>query len=368
MNKSIFLCAAAALALASCSNDETVEMAKGDGINFRTVIGLNTRATELTQASFEQNNKLYVTTFKMDGTKLFDETLYTKGADGFWNGNQYWGTEQSLFFYLYYPELSKWKANAELTDKDNSSITGFTVADEIKDQQDFVIGSLPANKDVSLTVEMGHVLSQIEVQALNTNTAYKYKVRGVRFQNANDTGDLALMLANWSNQKGAKNYEVTYDNAIDLNGTAQTIMGTAGNAMLIPQNVTKWNGTDKSNDTTTPVTGSYISVLVSITTDAGAPVYPGNTSVGNPTYGWVSVPVDFAWEKGKKYIYKLDFSKGAGKVDPVNPNPDGKDDVKPGNPDPDKADPVLGDMIKFDVTVIDWTETATGDASGNTNM
>lgn len=104
MNKSIFLCAAAALALASCSNDETVEMAKGDGINFRTVVGLNTRATELTQASFEQNNKLYVTTFKMDGTKLFDETLYTKGADGFWNGNQYWGTEKSLFFYLYYPE------------------------------------------------------------------------------------------------------------------------------------------------------------------------------------------------------------------------------------------------------------------------
>ena len=44
MNKKIYLCAVAALALASCSNDETVEIAKGDAINFRTSVGLNTRA------------------------------------------------------------------------------------------------------------------------------------------------------------------------------------------------------------------------------------------------------------------------------------------------------------------------------------
>ena len=48
MNKAIYLCAAAALALASCSNDETVEMAQQKGISFRAVTGLNTRASEVT--------------------------------------------------------------------------------------------------------------------------------------------------------------------------------------------------------------------------------------------------------------------------------------------------------------------------------
>ena len=35
MNKKIYLCAVAALALASCSNDETVEVAKQSAISFR---------------------------------------------------------------------------------------------------------------------------------------------------------------------------------------------------------------------------------------------------------------------------------------------------------------------------------------------
>lgn len=363
MNKMIYLCAAAALSLASCSNDETVEMAKGDGINFRTAVGLNTRGTVVDQNGFENTNQLYVTTFKADGTKEFNETLYTKVGNE-WTGGQYWGTNAKLSFYLSYPALASLKTGFELTEA-NKTITEFTVANKIDDQVDFVFGkALDTDKTKdAVQVDLNHMLSQIEVQALSTSTTYKYKVRGVRFQNANNKGDIDLSTETWANQAGGQNFEVTYTNPIDLNGTVQSIMGDAGNAMLVPQNVAKWNGTDKSADTTTPVIGSYISVLVSITTDAGAPVYPGNTSVNNPTYGWVSVPVDFAWEKGKKYIYKLDFSKGAGKVDPVNPNPDGKDDVKPTNPDPDKADPVLGDQIKFTVDVIDWV-----DAANDVNM
>ena len=356
MNKAIYLCAAAALALASCSNDETVEVAKGDNISFRTAVGLNTRGTAVDQTTFEATNQLYVTTFAADGSSLFKETLYTKGADG-WTGGQYWGTNEQLNFYLSYPALASLKTDFELTENDKT-ITEFTVKDKIAEQVDFVFGKAlnTAKTANAVDVDLNHMLSQIEVQALSNNTSYNFKVSGVRFQNANNKGDIDLSTETWANQAGSQNFEVTYTNGIDLTATATTIMGTDGNAMLVPQNVTKWNGTDKSADTTTPVTGSYISVLISITTDKGAAVYPNNTSVDNPTYGWVSVPVDFAWEKGKKYIYKLDFSKGAGVVDPVNPNPDGKDDVKPGDKDPDKTEPVLGDQIKFTVDVINWVD------------
>lgn len=356
MNKKIYLCAVAALALASCSNDETVEIAKGDAINFRTSVGLNTRASGFGTADLEQANKLYVTTFKADGTELYEETEYTKGADG-WSGSQYWGVETSLNFYLTYPKLSEWKADAALT-KDNKTISGFTVKDAVADQIDFVAAQTTAQKATSVAVELQHVLSQIQINAKNDNANYKYKVRGIRIHNANSTGDIDLSTQTWSNWSVAKNYEVTFTTPVELNGTAQPIMGDAGNAMLLPQTVEAWNGTNKSDDTVTPVTGSYISVLVSITTNAGTGVYPKNTTEAAPTYGWAAVPVKFEWAKGNKYIYTLDFTKGAGKVDPVNPNENGKDDVKPGEPDkdPNKTEPILGDEIKFEVTVKEWTE------------
>lgn len=355
MNKKIYLCAVAALTLASCSNDETVEIAKGDAINFRTSVGLNTRASGFGTADLEQANKLYVTTFKADGTELYTETEYTKGADG-WSGGQYWGTEASLNFYLTYPKLSEWKADAALT-KDNKTISGFTVNDAVADQIDFVAAKTTAQKATSVAVELQHVLSQIQINAKNDNANYKYKVRGIRIHNAKSTGDIDLSTLTWSNWSVAKNYEVTFTTPVELNGTVQSIMGNAGNAMLLPQTVEAWNGTDKSDDTTTPVTGSYISVLVSITTNAGTGVYPKNTTDAVPTYGWAAVPVKFEWTKGNKYIYTLDFTKGAGKVDPVDPNENGKSDVKPGQPDkdPNKTEPILGDEIKLEVTVKEWT-------------
>lgn len=355
MNKKIYLCAVAALALASCSNDETVEIAKGDAINFRTSVGLNTRASEFGTADLEQVNKLYVTTFKADGTELYTETEYTKGVDG-WAGNQFWGTEASLNFYLTYPKLSEWKNNAELT-KDNKTISGFTVNDAVANQVDFVAAQTTAQKAASVTVELQHVLSQIQINAKSDNANYKYKVRGIRIHNANSTGNIDLSTQTWSSWSAAKNYEVTFTTPVELNGTVQSIMGDAGNAMLLPQTVEAWNGTDKSDDTVTPVTGSYISVLVSITTNAGTGVYPKNTTDAVPTYGWAAVPVKFEWTNGNKYIYTLDFTKGAGKVDPVDPNEKDKDDVKPGKPDkdPEKTEPILGDEIKFTVTVNPWT-------------
>lgn len=352
MNKSIFWCAAAALALASCSNDETVEMAKGDAINFRTSVGLNTRASQFGTTDLERVNKLYVTTFKADGSELFEEKEYSKGADG-WTGGQYWGKETSLNFYLTYPKLSEWKEGAKLT-RDNKTITGFTVKDAVADQIDFVAAQTTAQKATSVAVELQHVLAQIQINAKSDNTNYKYKVRGIRIHNAYSTGDIDLSNQNWSNWSAAKNYEVTFTNPVILNGTAQSIMGDAGNAMLLPQTVEAWNGTDKSDDTVTPVKGSYISVYVNITTSAGDAVYPGGSTAANETYGWTAVPVKFEWTKGNKYIYTLDFTNGGGKVDPVNPGPS----VDPGNTDPDKPNPILGDEIKFEVTVKDWNDIA----------
>lgn len=69
MNKMIYLCAAAALTLASCSNDETVEVAQQKGISFRAVTGLNTRASEVTTANL---SALKVTAFWDKNNNKYD--------------------------------------------------------------------------------------------------------------------------------------------------------------------------------------------------------------------------------------------------------------------------------------------------------
>ena len=360
MNKAIYLCAAAALAMASCSNDELVEVAKNDAINFRTVVGLNTKATEVKTADLDTKG-VYVTTFDATGNLLFGETHYTKQGTE-WTAGQYWGNNASLDFYLTLPKLNDWVANASLT-KDSKKLTDVTVKDKIAEQVDLVaVAKTSVTKTAdAINVELQHVLSQIEIRAKNTNENYKYKIKGVRINNVSNKADIDLASNAWSNVATAteniKSYEVKYASTeeITLNTTESTLTvleadgTTVDNAMLIPQTTNAWNGADTDN---AKVTGSYISVLVNITAkNGGAAVYPKGSTTGAETYGWVAVPVAFMWEKGNKYIYTLDFTNGAGKVDPVNPGPD----VEPGGKDPDKAEPVLGDEIKFTVTVKEWT-------------
>lgn len=87
MNKMIYLCAAAALTLASCSNDETVEVAQQKGISFRAVTGLNTRASEVTTANLSE---ILVTAFWDANNNKYDgftngEVLYKKDGNGDFN-------------------------------------------------------------------------------------------------------------------------------------------------------------------------------------------------------------------------------------------------------------------------------------------
>ena len=138
------------------------------------------------------------------------------------------------------------------------------------------------------------------------------------------------------------NYEATYAGSEKtLTGTAASIMAVEDdNAMLIPQQLIAWTpDTDKTNTNK----GAYLAVKVNITTKDGARVYP---SVGE--YDWVAVAVNTKWEPGQKYVYTLDFSNGAGKVDPEKPMPGPTDPFKPG-------EDVLGSAIKFTVTVTPWT-------------
>ena len=76
--------AAMGLALTACNSDETVEMAKGNAIGFKTFVNNSTRATDVTTTSLE-SFKVWGLMNKGDKTgKPFVGVEVTKGADNNW--------------------------------------------------------------------------------------------------------------------------------------------------------------------------------------------------------------------------------------------------------------------------------------------
>lgn len=360
MNKAIYICASMALMLASCSNDETVELAKEKGISFRGTVGLNTRAQNTGTAELLDGKVLYVTTFKPNGERLFVETEYVYDG-GVWIAQpaQIWGVNEKLSFVLTYPKLAEFNANYTLM-TDKGADTYVTVNEEIPDQKDFLVAHLTdvSKTDGSVNVSLKHVFSSIEIWAKNTNNAFKYKVKGIRLCGVNKTGCVSFTAvdAMCNGNVDTRTYELLYDTPVTLNNDAQSLMDTAGNAILPPQAPLNENYKDIAQkwqlESPADAKSTYISVLINLKAAAGAVIYPAGSTADNETYGWVSVPVSYEWESGKKYVYTLDFSDGAGRVDPNEPG----NDVDPGGKDPAKAQSVLGGLIKFGLKVTQWNE------------
>jgi len=215
-----------------------------------------------------------------------------------------------------------------------------TPSTTIADQIDFITANANGNKSdnegAGVPLEFKHRLSQIEVKAKNTNNAYIYLVKGVKIGSVASSGTFDFSNSSWQQGNEKTDYKVEYNTAITLDDNAQTIMTkiseVADNAMLIPQTLSKW---DPSTDPTNTNGNSFLSVLVNIKTKDGAQVYPETADA----YGWAAVGINTTWAENTKYIYTLDFSKGAGNVDP---------DEEHG------GDEIFGEPIIFDVTVKGW--------------
>lgn len=279
----------------------------------------------------------------------FKDAEFVKGSDTYFtasDGNNYdWLSEkQEIKFYSYSPSQDELGADIVPTEgQDGLELQDFTVAPEIADQVDFITAMATSSrydieygaktKGVELTFD--HRLSQIEVRAKSESKTYTYKVCGVRIGRPETTGTYDFNTNTWTLDKW-HNTEI-YTSACDtitLNADPVSIMGPSGNAMLIPQKFYAW---DPAGDPDNVARDVYLSVLVRITrNDNGLVMYPftdetytnGDGSKIKREFAWASIPISGTWEQGKKYIYTLDFTNGAGYVDPDDPTP-GKPVLKP---------------------------------------
>ena len=350
--KDLLLASVAVLAMASCTNDETIEMNLGRAIDFRTSVLSRGKATE--QADIKD---IKVTAFvnANDQPKFFEGIQFngTDGTDFNSAHSYYWPADGSTLNFVAWAPVSV--ANPTISDVSDQSLV-FTPGASITDQVDFILatgsGNKKRNENDGVNLNFEHMLSQIEIKAVNKNPNYKFEVIGVRIGKVNSSGTLDIDDSKtWKSQASKQNYDITWSSgdAITLEGTAKSIMGSDGNehgsatngtAMLIPQQLVAWNSI---TDYTNSGNNSYLAVKVKITnTTINKKVYP---ITGD--FDWVAVPVDTKWEKGNKYTYTLDFTNGGGKVAPKTD--EDQDPLKPGQD-------VLGAPIKFKVTVTPWVD------------
>ena len=382
MKKAFYMMAAAAIALSSCSSEETTDVAKSSAITFRPTVSFNSRGAELTQTSIQE---MWVSGFKADNSLYFDFLHYKRGTgtDGFASEGigMPWEKGATYTFVGISPAIDNWatKDNRNITST-SASFTGVTPNEDIALQKDLVIGTAVGSESTQGTVTGGveinlnHILSQVRILVKNQNANLVYSISGIRIASVSPSGDFTYAMKNgngtptWSNQnKTFCTYEKTFT-PIELDGTSadpvdltEKIGGEGCGAMLIPQTRTPWNGKKIAADAPYD-NGAYISILLSVRTKAGDIIYPKNQA-DPAVHAWaaVSIPADadkatFDWKISNKYLYTLDLSTGCGKVDPVKPNP-GPDTIVP---DTDKGDNIFGETIKFIVKVADWTKNEVG--------
>lgn len=378
MKKNLLILAVAALAFASCSNDETVAVnnSGGNEISFRPLVTGVTRASANgpLAGSFAEGDVIDVYA-DLDGTKFF-QADFTKGAGatGFTSGAEkyYWPSSfTNLTFTAIYGAAQSTSTVGE--------ITAFAPDDDVANQKDVLVARhVSTAKTATVPLNFRHVLSQIVVKVKNTNPGLKITIKGFQVGYVDKTGTFQLdrtsaiantdyqeeevdgnagnlttsvtliPAAKWANTAAtaaSSCYTQTLASDKVFTGTNTDEIATLGSSwLLLPQSQTA--ATDYANDdanvtveasTAPDLAGSFIAVKMVIES------YNGSATTGTlATERWCCWPVNITWNPGYKYTYTINV--GDGGYEPADV--DGTAGL----------DTVLGDVIIFspDCTIDYW--------------
>lgn len=389
MKKSLFLTAAIATVLASCSQDETVEMNNGKGITFQAFTDLPTRASDVTTQNLTGFHVWALQEQPKDGglasatVAWQDDYTVNKGTV---SGGQthYWpGDGSNLFFFAYNKEVISGGnvcGGTVSIAKNKHQIANVKPATKASEQKDLVVAyksgnnTTPGSKAVALN--FAHAFSKITVKAKHGVDNLTLKVRGVRIYGVNTTATLTLpdtetqtgqllALNKWSpaaNNSGnltmdnkytshADNLSTVQDITITKDGGTKSLMKDGDEAfMILPQQLTPWNKDDLNQS---KLSGAYIAVLCQAN-QGNYQLFPaGDSNKGK--YAWTAIPINTKLEPGKAYTYVLDFTNGGGYIPPTDPDDDSKDPIVPPTDPVNPGENAWGSAITFTVTVDNWS-------------
>lgn len=303
MKKSFLMLGVAAMALASCTQNEVVEYADSRAIQFDAFVGKSTRAvTELETNSLTQFN---VFAYHGINTVDYDDVVVTK-KDGSWTpaANAYWQANNAYEFAAYSNQNEAITSDVSFANK-TLTFTGYTVnGKDLVAAQTSVTSQSDVNNYTAVNLTFYHMLSQIKFTFTNSDAAdYNLAISNIKITAGKTaTGTFAMSggtpSISWTSTADG---EYTIANITDIaEGANQTTESES--LLILPQN------TDNLKVTFT----------ATLTDAGGAKIAEGN----------FEAPLDIDnsnsnWEPGYRYNYTATLNGSDVPVDPTDP------DVKP---------------------------------------
>lgn len=327
MKKNYFFLAAAALAFASCSVDETLEVNQGEAIGFRTNLNGITRAYSAGPiTAFAEGDKFNV--YADFGSAKYFQDDFTLGTDpnsGFWSATKYyWPSDISSTKKMTFTAVFGGTQTAGTP----GQVADFTPAAAAASQVDLLVAQHQSSaKETPVVLNFRHALSQIVVKVANSEANFKITVSGVRVGYVAQTGTLNyaggvtdtknsgfMDQNNWSNTAAtgadANKYDQTVSATLQGKVTTATELTSYAPWLLLPQTLTAASEytTASSAGVATDApdfNGAYIALKMTIENWNGAAVT--GTVVSEQ---WCYWPIGTDWIPGKKYTYTINAGSG----------------------------------------------------------
>ena len=319
MKKTLFA-ALALVSMASCSNEEVLEVAQKEAIGFENAF-VNNSTRSVVDPSIKTGT---IADFAVYGyvqadanataASLFNGITVNKditntelSSDWKYEATQYWIAGAVYNFAAVSPVTDKqWNCTSSSTTGVNLSFTNTGVQDLLYAQSSAITGAASNNQPVAFT--FNHILSKVKFSFYNAYnaTAATIKVKDIKITNAYKTGNVALTASSttWTNR--ATDLELDFGMATDKEGTDakenvevayayDATYESQNELLLIPNTDTTEGAKDTYNVTFT------VDLLVSGTLIK--------------TYNHTAT-VAFKPEPGKSYDIKAEIN--AGNIDPEN--------------------------------------------------
>ncbi len=325
MKKKLFFLAVAAVALASCSNDETIASQANSEANEISFRPLTTGITRAADADLSTNG-FRVTAFQTGGTSTtyFSNVDFTLDNGTYTSANKYyWPSGYNLDFYAWSPgSLSS----------DYSSIVvepGTTIAS----QPDLVYGKATNWGKISgegthdgsngVTINFRHAESKVVVKLKNSNPNLYFTVKDVKIgylaskatytyttgnsgsTETQNSGNLSN--SDWATTSGFETngvYQLANAASTSYNGAATQV---GDEMILIPQTLTAATAYS-SADENSAFNGAYILVEYKAQNVNGSGAYVVGGAESYEKAIWPLTAI--TWTPGFKYTYTVDLAGG----------------------------------------------------------
>ena len=345
MKKNLFLLAATAAMLASCSNDETTAvntaLNASQEITFRSTTDGMTRAADITDATDLKSINVYAFQTGTTATPYINNVTFA--------GPTTYNSTPTYNWPVYNLDFYAWSANSVANGDASGQVSTTTYNSYVvtprtsaANQADFIYATASnvgaAGNAGGVALAFTHKESRILVKVKNTNESLSFSVTGWK---------LGYMVPNgtfngttWTSL-GAASASTIYTS--DFTDAAQTIAYHAtnttaltGSQIMIPQAVTPVSAYASASDGAA-VNGAYIGIEYTASTTS--------STYQAKTWGIWKIPA-ITWEAGKQYTYIIDLAQGG--YYETNKNSTNAD-----------LDPIFENtVIKFaNVTITNWVTT-----------